>query len=56
MDLPYSAPLLSYDSSGPFSVHSDEAFPLKKYLLRPCGNNYDTNAFAAASFLEFRGV
>jgi len=55
LDLPYSAPLLSYDSIEPFCLHRD-AFPLKKYLLRPCKNNSDINVFAAAGFLDFRGV
>jgi hypothetical protein len=53
-DLPHSAPLLSNDSSEPFSLHGDEAFPLKKYLLRPCKQNSDINTFAAAGFLDFR--
>jgi hypothetical protein len=56
LDLPHSAPLLSNDSREPFCLHGDEAFPLKKYLLRPGKNNCDINAFAAAGFLDFRGV
>jgi hypothetical protein len=56
LDLPHSVRLLSYNSSEPFCLHGDEAFLLKKYLLRPCKNNSDINAFAAAGFLDFRGV
>jgi hypothetical protein len=56
LDVPYSAPLLSYVRSEPFCLLRDEAFPLKKYLLRPCKNNSDINAFAAVGFLDFRGV
>jgi hypothetical protein len=50
-DLPHSVPLLSNDSSGPFSLHGDEAFPLQKYLVRPCKQNSDINTFAAPGFL-----
>lgn len=49
MDLPYSAPLVPYDSSEPFCLHRDET-------MRPCKNNSDINASVAAGFVDFRRV